>query len=142
MGADNYGQVGLMLVIVLVVAFGFSMGASAITAIILERIAYRPLRRRNAPRLAFLISAIGMSLFLQELVAVEIFGHTAIGRIPSGIFVLHKRTLFTLFDADVRIDQVIVVASAVVMMFALDRFVATTRLGRGVRAVSQDMETA
>jgi branched-chain amino acid transport system permease protein len=142
LGAGDYGRTGVVLVLVILVAFGCAVGASAITAILLERIAYRPLRRRNAPRLAFLISAIGMSLFLQELVAVDIFGHTAIGRIPSGIFVLHKNTLFTFFDADVRIDQVIVVTSAVVMMIALDRFVARTRLGRGVRAVSQDIETA
>jgi branched-chain amino acid transport system permease protein len=142
LGADNYGQAGLMLVIVIAVAFLFSMGASAITAVILERIAYRPLRGRNAPRLAFLISAIGMSLFLQELVAVDLFGHTVIGRVPSGIFVLHKETLFHFFDASVRSDYVLVIAAAVVMMVALDQFVRRTRLGRGVRAVSQDMETA
>ncbi len=141
-GAAGYGRTGLVLVAVIAVAFLFSMGASAITAIILERIAYRPLRRRNAPRLAFLISAIGMSLFLQELVAVTFFGHSALGRTPSGIFALHKETLFHLFDANIRSDQVLVVVAAFVMMIALDQFVQRTRLGRGVRAVSQDMETA
>jgi len=134
--------VGLMLVVVLVVAFAFSMGASAITAVILERIAYRPLRRRNAPRLAFLISAIGMSLFLQELVAVDLFGHTVLGRTPSGTFVIEKTTLFHIFDANIRVDQIIVLTAAIGMMVALDQFVRRTRLGRGVRAVSQDMETA
>jgi branched-chain amino acid transport system permease protein len=142
MGADDYGRVGVTLVVVIIVAFASSAGASAFTAIILERIAYRPLRRRNAPRLAFLISAIGMSLFLQELVAVSLFGHTIIGRVPSGTFVLEKNTLFKFFDANIRIDQIIVIASAVLMMIALDQFVRRTRLGRGVRAVSQDMETA
>jgi branched-chain amino acid transport system permease protein len=142
MGAENYGRAGLMLLAVMAVAFLFSMGASALIAIVLERIAYRPLRRRNAPRLAFLISAIGMSLFLQELVAVEIFDHTAIGRTPSGIFVLHKETIFHFFDASIRVDYVLVVVAAVLMMVALDQFVRRTRLGRGVRAVSQDMETA
>src|SRR2546423_9649141 len=113
LGADDYGRTGVMLVVVIAVAFLFSTGASAITAIILERIAYRPLRRRNAPRLAFLISAIGMSLFLQELVAVNLFDHTIIGRTPSGIFALEKTQLFTLFDANVRIDHVIVITSAI-----------------------------
>jgi branched-chain amino acid transport system permease protein len=141
-GAGDYGRTGVMLVVVILVAFAFSTGASAITAILLERIAYRPLRRRNAPRLAFLISAIGMSLFLQELVAVNLFGHTIIGRLPSGTFVLEKDTIFKFFDANIRIDQVIVVTSAVLMMVALDQFVRRTRLGRGVRAVSQDIETA
>src|SRR5947207_10214364 len=82
LGADDYGRTGVMLVIVIVVAFAASAGASAFTGIVLERIEYRPLRRRNAPRLAFLISAIGMSLFLQELVAVNLFGHTIIGPVP------------------------------------------------------------
>jgi branched-chain amino acid transport system permease protein len=142
MGASNYGQAGLTLVLVMAVAFLFSMGASAFIAVLLERIAYRPLRHRNAPRLAFLISAIGMSLFLQELVAVNLFGHTVIGRVPSGVFVLHKETLFTFFDASVRTDYILVIAAAVGMMIALDQFVLRTRLGRGVRAVSQDIETA
>jgi len=56
--------------------------------------------------------------------------------------VLEKTRLFTFFDASIRIDQVIVVAAAVLMMVALDQFVRRTRLGRGVRAVSQDIETA
>jgi len=142
MGAADYGRTGVVLVAVIIVAFAASAGASAFTGIVLERIAYRPLRRRNAPRLAFLISAIGMSLFLQELVAVQFFNHSAIGRVPSGIFVLHKRTLFSVFDADIRVDQVLVVVAAILMMVALDQFVRRTRLGRGVRAVSQDMETA
>src|SRR3954454_9550300 len=142
LGADDYGRTGVMLVVVIVVAFACSAGASAITGIVLERIAYRPLRRRNAPRLAFLISAIGMSLFLQELVAVNLFGFTIIGRIPSGTFVLENKTLFKFFDANIRIDQVIVIASAILMMVALDQFVRRTRLGRGVRVVSQDIEKA
>ena len=132
-----------MLVVVILVAFAASLGASAFTGIVLERVAYRPLRRRNAPRLAFLISAIGMSLFLQELVAVNLFGHTVIGRVAVGhVRPREGHDLFTFFDANIRIDQVIVVASAVLMMVALDQFVRRTRLGRGVRAVSQDIETA
>jgi branched-chain amino acid transport system permease protein len=142
LGADDYGRTGAVLVIVIVVALLVSAAASGAIGVVLERIAYRPLRRRNAPRLAFLISAIGMSLFLQELVAVNLFDHTFIGRTPSGTFVLEKNTLFDFFDANIRIDQVIVVTSAVLMMVALDQFVRRTRLGRGVRAVSQDIETA
>ena len=48
-----------------------AMTVSGLTAVAMERIAYRPLRRRNAPRLAALITAIGISLFLQELFAVR-----------------------------------------------------------------------
>src|SRR3954470_6149807 len=49
-GAGNYGRTGVVLIVVILAAFGCATGASAITAVILERIAYRPLRRRNAPR--------------------------------------------------------------------------------------------
>ncbi len=110
---------------------------------ILERIAYRPLRKRNAPRLAFLISAIGMSLFLQELVAVKLFGHTAIGRMPSGDLRPRQATrcssASTPTSASTRSSSS---WSAVLMMVALDQFVSRTRLGRGIRAVAQDTETA
>src|SRR5437763_9223682 len=54
----------------LILAFIPAMLASGIAAVLLERIAYRPLRRRGAPRLAYLICAIGASLFLQQLVRV------------------------------------------------------------------------
>ena len=50
--------------------------------------------------------------------------------------------MFTFFGADIRNDQIIVIVSALVMMVALDQFVGRTRLGRGIRAVSQDSETA
>src|SRR5262245_53474773 len=54
----------------LVVAFLPAMAASGTTAVVLERLAYRPLRKRGAPRLAYLISAIGASFFLSNLVLV------------------------------------------------------------------------
>src|SRR3954464_7551655 len=49
LGAGDYGRTGVVLVLVILVAFLASAGASAFTGIILERIAYRPLRGRNAP---------------------------------------------------------------------------------------------
>src|SRR5436189_2242566 len=58
---------GLVLAGVIGTAMLAAMGASALTALGLERIAYRPLRKRGAPRLSYLISAIGASLFLQNL---------------------------------------------------------------------------
>ncbi|MEA3019149.1 MAG: branched-chain amino acid transport system permease protein, partial [Actinomycetota bacterium] len=93
--------------------------------------------RRGASRLAALISAIGASLFLQELFArwrgrdLEAFPR-----------ILEKRQLFTFFGANVRADKVLVFVAALVMMLILERLVRTTRLGRGIRAVAQDPETA
>ncbi|MFN2608632.1 MAG: branched-chain amino acid ABC transporter permease [Acidimicrobiales bacterium] len=130
-------KAGLTLVLVVGVTMLAGMLASGTAAVVMERVAYRPLRRRNAPRLAALITAIGISLSLQELFALR-YGRNALG-FPR---VLEKRRLFTVFGADVRTDKVLVVVAAVVLMVALDRFVATSRLGRGIRATAQDPETA
>jgi branched-chain amino acid transport system permease protein len=128
---------GAFLVVVLLVGGIAAMAASGATAVLLERIAYRPLRKRGSSRLAALISAIGASLFLSELFAR--WRGRDLEQIPR---VLEKSQLFGFFDANVRADKVLVIVGAIVMMFVLDRFVNGTRLGRGIRAVAQDPETA
>ena len=128
---------GLAIVVILVGAGLVAMVFSGATALVLERVAYRPLRRRGASRLAALISAIGASLFLQELFAKWR------GRNPERFpRIMKKEHLATVLKADIRSDKVIIIVTAVVMMIALDRFVNLTRLGRGIRAVAQDPETA
>lgn len=121
------------IILVMLVA----MAASGLTAVAMERVAYRPLRRRGAPRLAALITAVGISLFLQELFALR-YGRNQLG-FPR---VLEKRELFSLFGANIRTDKVLVVVAAVLLMVGLDRFMARSRLGRGIRATAQDPSTA
>ena len=75
-------KTGVALVVTVVVVMLVAMTVSGLTAVAMERIAYRPLRRRNAPRLAALITAIGVSLFLQELFAVR-YGREILG-LPPG----------------------------------------------------------
>ncbi|MBW3574458.1 MAG: branched-chain amino acid ABC transporter permease [Actinobacteria bacterium] len=128
---------GLALVGTLVAVSLVAMLASGLTAVAMERIAYRPLRRRGAPRLAALITAIGVSLFLQELFAAR-YGRDELG-FPR---VLEKRQLAEVAGANIRADKVLVVVAALVLMVALDRFVNRSRLGRGIRATAQDAETA
>jgi branched-chain amino acid transport system permease protein len=130
-------QSGLKLVGVLLLSLLGAMAASAITAVLLERIAYRPLRRRGASRLAALISAIGASFFLQEVFGLR-YGRDLIA-FPR---VMKKETLFKIGAGDVRNDKLIVVVAAIAVMIILDRFVNGTRLGRGIRATAQDPETA
>ena len=108
-----------------------------IAAFALERVAYRPLRRRNAPRLAFLITAIGASFFLFSL-AGHLFGRQS-QSVPD-LFV--NKRLFSIFGGDVHTYNVIVIGAALIMLVLLDRLVARTRLGQGIRAVAQDAETA
>src|SRR3954449_170409 len=128
-GANSYGAV----------IAGTVVGAIAggVIAFLLERVAYRPLRRRNAPRLAFLITAIGASFFLYSL-AGHLFGRDA-QSIPD---LIPPTRLFGVASGDVRIYDVVVAGSALAMLVALDRLVAKTRLGQGIRAVAQDAETA
>jgi len=111
--------------------------AGAGTAFMLERVAYRPLRRRGAPRLAFLISAIGASLFLLNLAGKEF------GRFNNPMPDLYTSgKVFSVFSAQVTTNQLVVAVAAVVMMIALDRIIAKTRLGMGIRSVAQDAEAA
>jgi branched-chain amino acid transport system permease protein len=132
-------RTGLALVGTLLFCLVFAMAFSGATAVLLERIAYRPLRKRGGSRLAALISAIGASFFLQELFAQK----ALLGRDDHFLHnLLHKTKLFTFQGAIVSADKVVVFGGAIVMMIALDRFVNTSRLGRGIRAVAQDAETA
>ena len=124
---------------VMLVLPGRRMVVSGGAAVVLERVAYRPLRKRGAPRLAALITAIGISLVLQEFLALRDAAAT-IEPFPRRRS--SKSTLFTFFGADIRTDKVLVFVAALVMMVALDQFVSRTRLGRGIRAVAQDPETA
>ncbi len=130
-------QGGLALAGILVSLLLISMAASGTAAVIMERVAYRPLRRRNAPRLTALITAIGISLVVQELLALR-YGRTKIT--PERLF--DKESLFTFMGEDVRNDKVLVFLAAIVLMIGLDQFIRRSRLGRGIRATAQDAETA
>jgi branched-chain amino acid transport system permease protein len=136
-GPADPPKTGVALVVTLVAMTLLAMAASGGAAVAIERIAYRPLRRRGAPRLAALITAIGVSLFLQELFAAR-YGRNLLG-FPR---VLEKSHLASVAGADIRSDKLLVIFGALLLMLALDRFVALSRLGRGIRATAQDPETA
>ncbi len=112
-----------------------SMVVSMVVAILLERIAYRPLR--NAPRLVPLITAIGASLFLQ---------YTFRGLYGAGVKAYPTFAMFQgnwdLFGVRLPIARVVVTVAAVVLMLALWVFVERTRTGRAMRAVSENKDVA
>ena len=125
----------------LTVVAGVLAGAicGAAIAWLLEKVAYKTLRRNGAPKLAFLISAIGASLFLANL-AGKMFN-----RLPNNSFPEYfniNRVVFTIGTAKVSLIVVIIVVTAVIMMIFLDRLVNKTKLGRGIRAVAEDAPTA
>ncbi|MGD0082158.1 MAG: branched-chain amino acid ABC transporter permease [Acidimicrobiales bacterium] len=128
---------GLTSVWLVAIGIAGAAAAGGAVAFLLERVAYRPLRRRNAPRLAFLISAIGASYFLYNLAGKE-FGRQAIN-IPAPFT---NGTVFTVFGAPVQTYYLVVAAVTIVLLVLLDRVVAKTRLGQGIRSVAQDAETA
>jgi branched-chain amino acid transport system permease protein len=143
---DTFGAVVLAFLTGLIASFLFTdsmmtnlMIAAVITgplAVVYVRI-FR--KGRQAPRLAFLISAIGASMAMAEAVATWGRDERVMYKTPR---VLEKKVLFNFFGADVRIDYVIVALGAILMMTSLLLFVNRTRLGRGIRAVAQDAETA
>ena len=112
--------------------------ASAASAVTIERIAYRPLR--HAPRLAPLISAIGVSIFLQHLFL----------RFTDGRFVQYPRIFpqgpeenIDLFGiVEIQYIEIFIIGGALTMMGLLYLFVQRTKLGMSIRAVAEDKEVS
>jgi len=109
----------------------------AVFAMLVEVTAYRPLRARNAPPLAFLITAIGASFVLSE--GMGAFTNRRQFGVPA---MLPTEPLVDVGGWSITPLQVATLAIAVVMMIGLDWFVQKTRFGRGIRAVAQDANTA
>lgn len=122
--------------IFLLIAFTASI-VSGFAAVLLEIVAYRRLRNMGASRLSSLISAIGASFFLTEV--VRILTDSKNLDFPR---MLDKNTLFQFSTAYVTADKVLVLVGAAVIFYALNRTINHTKLGLGIRAVSQDERTA
>jgi branched-chain amino acid transport system permease protein len=115
-------------------AVAAGMAASAFLGVAVERLAYRPLR--NAPRLAPLLSAIGVSIILSNLAAV--FFGTKSRRFEYPF----DNTAWNLGGVSVTPHQVLVFAVAIVLMAALKVFVDFTRTGKAMRATSENLPAA
>ncbi|WP_420122563.1 branched-chain amino acid ABC transporter permease [Nakamurella sp.] len=135
-----------MTILYLGIAMLGGMAVSGGAAVGLERLAYRPLRKRNAPSLVFLITAIGASFVLQEFV------HDILPTLTDGelggvnaqqpIRLVTPEVQFQIFNANVTNITLIIIISAIVLAVATDMFVNRTKFGRGIRAVAQDPTTA
>jgi branched-chain amino acid transport system permease protein len=113
------------------------MAAGGLVAVTLERFAYRPLRRRGAARLSYLIAAIGASLLLQNVVLL--WRGNNFENYPPTIV---STPVLQLGNAQVFNKDIVLFVTMLVMMVGLDRFVHLTKTGKGIRAVAQDPETA
>ncbi|MDQ1662904.1 MAG: branched-chain amino acid transport system permease protein [Blastococcus sp.] len=138
---NRHGVSGIATVFVVIAGLLSGAVVGAAVAFLLERVAYRPLRRRGAPKLAFLISAIGASFFLSQLFG-KMFNRLGQNQFPPLFDTLRNRTLFSIAGADVKLLQVVIILTALVLMLFLDRLVSGTKLGRGIRATAEDAPTA
>jgi branched-chain amino acid transport system permease protein len=123
------------LIVLFAIVFLVSMIVVGIMGVVIERFAYRPLR--HAPRLAPLISAVGVSIFLQNAVLLWVSPRAL--PFPN---VFPVRTAFTIGDVPVNTLKVFIVVTAITLMLVLDQFVSRTRVGKAMRATSQDREAA
>jgi branched-chain amino acid transport system permease protein len=109
---------------------------SVTIALLMERFAYRPLR--NAPRLAPLITALGVSIFLQEAVRIWFPDADRSQSFPR----VFLTTQITIGSVEIPATGVLLIVTAIVLGSLVQLFVNRSRLGRAMRATSQDPDTA
>src|SRR2546428_2461645 len=116
------------------------MAASGVLAVTVERVAYRPLR--HAPRLIPLISAIGVSFFLQDAIRLfESLWRNAFNLVYPTIDILNERYELTT-TIDIPLKSVVVIAAALLMLWGLWALVNRTKIGTAIRAVAEDQAAA
>ena len=149
--AGSTGQVIFWVAMMFIAA----MLMSGLVAVLIERVAYRPLRKRNAPPLIALISAIGASFVLSEAMGLREkiagwFGlddtlrdyvNNSRNNVPLPT-IIKPQGVFNLLGYEVTNVDIFVIVGAIAMMIVLDQFVSRSRLGRGIRAVAMDAEAA
>jgi branched-chain amino acid transport system permease protein len=119
----------------IVAVFAIVMPVMGVLGVAIERFAYRPLR--NAPRLAPLITAIGVSFILQNLIQI-IYGPSPINT-PQ---VIPPTARIQIGNLSIGLVNVFVIGVSVGLMIALQLFVNRTRLGRAMRSTASDRDAA
>jgi branched-chain amino acid transport system permease protein len=149
---DRAGVVGSFPpVLLIIIMIATAMLICGVLAVVIERLAYKPLRR--APRLVPLISAIGISFFLQDFMR----GYAALAHEQFNVAYLNDKVPFlqerlpltfirdafpNTLPVALTMDEVVVILGAIIMVIGLNYLVNGTRIGKGIRAVSQDQATA
>jgi len=137
-----------MAYVFLILAILAGMIAAGALAVTVERVAYRPLR--GAPRLVPLISAIGVSFLLQDVIRlVEGLTTGQFNRIFPTFGNFDERLIFgkvalgaTTINMGISIKSIIVIVAAMLMLVGLNYMVNATKIGKAIRAVAQDRPTA
>jgi len=127
-------------VLVLLAILLAGMIVSGVLAVTIERVAYRPLR--GAPRLIPLISAIGVSFFLQDAVRlIESIWRNAFNLVYPTMDVLNERFELT-STIDISVKSLVVIAAALLVLWGLHALVNRTKIGTAIRAVAEDQAAA
>jgi branched-chain amino acid transport system permease protein len=137
-GLGGSASPNLPVALVLTLMFLAGMLGAGLLGVVIERFAYRPLR--NAPRIAPLISAIGVSFFLQASALLLFTAQFRTYDTPQLISPTTHR--LEVGPLSISLLRMLVIGSAVLLMIALTLLVNRTRLGKAMRAVSYDREAA
>ena len=125
----------IVFALVLLATFLVSMLVMGTVGVIVERFAYRPLR--HAPRLAPLITAIGVSFILQNIAQI-LFGSAPVG-VPQ---LINIQSAVVVGGVSIKYTSMFILALTLALMGALQFFVTRTNLGRAMRSTAQDREAA
>ncbi len=137
-------MVGAYAVLFCITLFGFPLWLAAVGGIVvcsifgvtIERVAYRPLRQRNAPRISALITAIGVSFLLENGFQLAF---SATYRTFPAIF---PPTPLLIGEIRVTVGTLVTIGAVAALMILLTLFIQHTRMGKAMRAVSEDMNAA
>ena len=123
-------QLGVGFIPAIIIA----MAGAAVVGIIIERIAYRPMR--NAPRIAILITAIGVSFFLEYGMILLVSPQ------PRTFPAVFAPTVYHMGPLVANSQQLVILISALILMVTLSYIVNNTKAGKAMRAVSFDADAA
>ena len=114
----------------------FTIFGCILISLLTEKIAYKPLR--NAPRNSIFITAIGVSLFF--LIMSQIIFSANGKPFPNSNF--FPNISFNIFNSDISFVSLVTIIVSISLMIALDLIIKYSKLGRAMRAVSEDMQTS
>jgi branched-chain amino acid transport system permease protein len=132
-GQKSSSAVGWMW---LAVAMVFVMAMCALINVTIEKLAYR--RLRNAPKLAPLITAVGISFILQNIAIDDRVNGSA----PHSRTSVLPQTSISVGSVDIRIDYIVVVAITIPLLLIMTYIVQKTRTGKAMRATAQDRDAS
>lgn len=142
-----HGQIfifGSLVGLVLMTSFSMPLGVallaavaiSAILGLVLEYTALRPLRKKNVPHLASLISTIGFAILMEEAM------HKFFGADSRAFPQSFGDTTFDLGIIQIRSVDIVILGIAVVLMFVLHFWIQKTKMGKAIRATAENTDTA